>query len=297
MHKSALKAILFLLLVCLGFGGLVYYGLTHISETPSENNTSQTGTSAKRNTSKTATSSQSKSSLLLEMDVSKIFTQDQLDELFQRTVDVIKRRLEQYGITDAVVTKEGNKFISVNLPGVVDLENIAALITNNERLEFRLVTHDAASNEALNKIYEIANPFNTDGTLTEEAKKFVPAGITVMQNKWGGYLAVEDKIILSGEDIKNVRVKEDVLPSIFFETTPNGAKKLGHFTSANIGRQLAIIFGNQVLSAPLINAHISNAAQITGNFEKDEAKQLAVILDTGTLPTQVKVIKRQVALS
>jgi len=295
MNKNTLKYVLILLIISFGFGILTYYTFTYIYQKIHSNNSTQTT----KQSLQILSDSHSKASLLLELDVSKIYTQEQLDNLMQNTIDIIKRRIEQYGVTNAEIKKEGNKFILVNLPSVLDIEEIGTLITNNEKLEFRLVQHDAASNDALNKIYAIDNPLNEDGTLKAELQKLLPSGVTVMEQKEGGYLAVANEVALSGKDLESVYVvdTEYGYPAISLNISHDSAKKFGNFTGANIGRQLAIIVGNKILSAPVINARISARAQITGQFTKDEARQLAIVLDTGTLPTQVKIVKRQVAFS
>lgn len=297
MHKSAIKAILILLVFSVGFGVLIYHCFTHYSTISYKNKTLKTGTFTQGNSFKSESDSNDKSSLLLELDVEETITQTQLEDLLHRTIKTIQRRIEQYGISNAKIIKEGDKFISITLPGIINMEGVESLITNNDKLEFRLVQHDADSNEALNKIYALDNPFNDNGTLKEEVQKLMPEGITVLEYKEGGYLPVANEILLSGEDLENVRVVQDTYPYIYFETTSEGAKKLGYVTGANIGRQLAIIFGNKILSAPVIRDRISKQGQISGLFEEDEAKQLAIILDTGTLPTQIKIIKRHIVIS
>ena len=296
MHKSALKAISLLLIIFLVCGGLIYYVFTHHYEMLSENSSRETFSSDQKESSKPSFDPRKYSSLLLELDTSKILTKDQLDNITDRTIEVIKHRIEQYGINNSVIRKEKERFISVNFPGAVDMEKIRALVTNNDKLEFRLVENGNNVHEVLNKIDEFNSPFYYDGTLKEEFKKLLPEGITVMPHKDGGYLAVVDMVALSGEDLENVRVVNDDygFPSILFQITPEGAKKFGHFTAANIGRQLAIIFGNKILSAPIINSRISAHVQISGQFTKEEAKQLAIILDTGTLPTSVSVSETRI---
>ncbi|MBR1980882.1 protein translocase subunit SecD [Candidatus Proelusimicrobium excrementi] len=236
------------------------------------------------------------SSLLLELDVSKLSGKESLNDSMQRAIEIVRNRIDQYGVGEIPITRQGEKWISVQLPGIANPEQAEALIGKTAMLEFRIVKDDAAAQEAVNKLNELDNPFNADGTLTEEAAKLVPAGITVMKDKQGFLVALTDTAAVTGADLEDARVTtgEYGYPAVSFQFNGEGAKKFGNLTGANLKKDLAIVLDNTVQSAPTINARITRDGQITGQFTMEEARQLAIVLRAGALPAPVNIIEKRI---
>ena len=114
------------------------------------------------------------SSLLLELDVSKLSGKESLNDSMQRAIEIVRNRIDQYGVGEIPITKQGDKWISVQLPGIANPEQAEALIGKTAMLEFRLIDDSAKAQEAVQKISELEEPFNSDGTLTEEAQALMP---------------------------------------------------------------------------------------------------------------------------
>ena len=235
------------------------------------------------------------SSLLLELDVSKLSGKESLNEAMQRAIEIVRNRIDQYGVGEIPITRQGEKWISVQLPGIANPEQAEALIGKTAMLEFRIVKDDAAAQEAINKLNELEEPFNPDGTLTEEAAKLVPEGITVMRDKQGFLVALTDTAAVTGADLEDARVTtgEYGYPAVSFQFNGEGAKKFGNLTGANLNKNLAIILDNTVQSAPSIKARITRDGQITGQFTMEEARQLAIVLRAGALPAPVTIIEKR----
>lgn len=235
------------------------------------------------------------SSLLLELDVSKLSGKESLNEAMQRAIEIVRNRIDQYGVGEIPITRQGEKWISVQLPGIANPEQAEALIGKTAMLEFRIVKDDAAAQEAINKLNELDEPFNPDGTLTEEAAKLVPAGISVMRDKQGFLVALTDTAAVTGADLEDARVTtgEYGYPAVSFQFNGEGAKKFGNLTGANLNKNLAIILDNTVQSAPSIKARITRDGQITGQFTMEEARQLAIVLRAGALPAPVNIIEKR----
>ena len=235
------------------------------------------------------------SSLLLELDVSKLSGKESLNEAMQRAIEIVRNRIDQYGVGEIPITRQGEKWISVQLPGIANPEQAEALIGKTAMLEFRIAKDDAAAQEAINKLNELDEPFNPDGTLTEEAAKLVPAGISVMRDKQGFLVALTDTAAVTGADLEDARVTtgEYGYPAVSFQFNGEGAKKFGNLTGANLNKNLAIILDNTVQSAPSIKARITRDGQITGQFTMEEARQLAIVLRAGALPAPVNIIEKR----
>ncbi len=295
MNKLAFKWGL-ILLILIGSVALLYPNYEWYSKTPEERVKLEASNSRPKRILNLGLDLRGGSSLLLELDVSKLSGRETLTDSVKRAIEIIRNRIDQYGVGEIPITRQGEKWISVQLPGIANPEQAEALIGKTAMLEFRLVKTDAASQEAASKVYELEEPFNNDGTLTEEAQKLMPEGTTVMKSKEGGYLALTDTVAVSGADLEDARVTtgEYGYPAVSFQFNSDGAKKFGNLTGANIGKQLAIVLDNTVQSAPRINSRISSQGQITGQFKMEEARQLAIVLRAGALPAPVSIIEKRV---
>jgi len=295
MNKLAFKWGL-ILLILVGSIALLYPSYEWYSKTPAEREKLEASNSRPKRILNLGLDLRGGSSLLLELDVSKLSGKETLTESMQRAIEIVRNRIDQYGVGEIPITRQGEKWISVQLPGIANPEQAEALIGKTAMLEFRLVKKDAASQEAANKIFELDNAFNNDGTLTEEAQKLLPEGTTVMKTKDGGYLPVTDTVAVSGADLEDARVTtgEYGYPAVSFQFNSDGAKKFGALTGANIGKELAIVLDNTIQSAPRINSRISSQGQITGQFKMEEARQLAIVLRAGALPAPVSIIEKRV---
>ena len=236
------------------------------------------------------------SSLLLELDVSKLSGKESLNDSMQRAIEIVRNRIDQYGVGEIPITKQGDKWISVQLPGIANPEQAEALIGKTAMLEFRLIDDSAKAQEAVQKISELEEPFNSDGTLTEEAQALMPEGISVMRSKESYIEAVSATATVTGADLEDARVTtgEYGYPAVSFMLNGAGAKKFGELTGRNLHKRLAIVLDNTIQSAPSINSRITNQGQITGQFTMEQAKQLAIVLRAGALPAPVRIIEKRV---
>lgn len=236
------------------------------------------------------------SSLLLELDITKLPAKETVNDAMQRAIEIIRNRIDQYGVGEIPITRQGEKWISVQLPGIANPEQAEALIGKTAMLEFRIVKDTPEAQEAVNKINELDKPFNPDGTLTEEAAKLQPAGVNVMRDKQGYILALSDTVSVTGADLEDARVSpsgEYGYPEVNFKFSGEGSKKFGTLTGNNINKQLAIVLDNTVQSAPTIQSRITKDGRITGQFTMEEARQLAIVLRAGALPAPVKIIEKR----
>ena len=177
-----------------------------------------------------------------------------------QAIETIRNRVDQYGVAEPTIQRVGEKGIMVQLPEITNLDQVKKTIGSVAKLEFRLVA-DA------NKSVDETVTFNTRDR---------------------GVLRLEDEVAMSGDAVQNANV--NINPStneIEVTLTLNSIGKgtFAHITSENIKRQLAIVLDGVVQSAPVIQSAITGGvAQITGNFNQEDAHQLAVVLRSGALP-------------
>ena len=295
MNKLAVKWTI-ILIALIGSVALLYPSYEWYSKTPSEREKLEASGDRPKRIVNLGLDLRGGSSLLLELDVSKLAGNESLNESMQRAIEIVRNRIDQYGVGEIPITKQGEKWISVQLPGIANPEQAEALIGKTAMLEFRLVDESSKAQEAVKKIQELEEPFNSDGTLTEQAQALMPEGITVMKSKDSYMEAVTAEAAVTGADLEDARIStgEYGYPAVSFTFNSTGAKKFGELTGRNLHKRLAIVLDNTIQSAPVINSRITNTGQITGQFTMEQAKQLAIVLRAGALPAPVKIIEKRV---
>ena len=201
-----------------------------------------------------------------------------------QALETIRNRIDQFGVTEPVVVKQGENQILVQLPGVKDPQRALDLIGKTAQLEFKLVDEENAD-----KTYSGAVP-EGDEVLMEKRRNRETGVVTTTpillkkQSLMTGDLLTDAKVQLGG-DFGNE-------PYVAIEFGPEGAKIFEQVTGEHKGRRLAIVLDNMVYSAPVIRERISGGkASITGSFSNEEAKDLAIVLKAGALPAPVKVVQ------
>jgi preprotein translocase subunit SecD len=198
----------------------------------------------------------------------------------------IERRVNELGVTEPSIAQQGADQIQVQLPGVTDVEKAKSIIQSTGRLELKIVEQGpAASREALLQNGQV--PPNME---------IVPGSSGVPGDLSGTvYYLVRRAAAVSGNDLRSARpsLDQNNRPAVSFTLTPEGARKFGAVTGANIGRQLAIVLDNRVQSAPTINSRITADGIIEGVFTQQEVQNLALILRSGALPADLTYIEQR----
>jgi preprotein translocase subunit SecD len=210
----------------------------------------------------------------------------QRDEAVRVGLETIRNRIDQFGVAEPSIQRQGDNRILVQLPGVQDPERAKALIGKTALLEFKLVDERADPEAA--------------------ARGTVPEGDEILyQRRVEKETGTERKIpyvvrkqtFLTGRDLSTARVSIDQNtsePYVSVEFNAAGAKAFADLTDANVGKRLAIVLDGNVHSAPVIRERIpSGRAQITGGFTTQEATDLAIVLRAGALPAPVNVLEER----
>jgi len=212
---------------------------------------------------------------------------EKISELTDRALEVIRNRVDALGVTEPVIQKQGMDRIIVDLPGVKEPEKAIKLIGKTALLEFKLVNDDEkllqqALNGKIPEGYEILYTMEKD-------ERGIP--------RKGSPLLVEKKAELTGKYIKDAYVGYDRsgFPDVNIVLNSEGARIFEKVTANNIGKRLAIVLDGVVKSAPVIRERIPGGkAQITGRFNIEEARELAIVLRAGALPAKVNMIYQEV---
>lgn len=216
--------------------------------------------------------------VVLKVDLSKAPLEARKDAV-ERVIEIIRNRVDQFGVGEMAIQRQGRENIIVQLPGITDRDRALEIIGKTAHLEFRLVSDNAEDiKKALNK---------------EEVKGYE---LLYMEKERGGTepLLVAKEASLTGDLIVNAKTDFSARgfgePYVSLALNSKGAELFYAITQANVGKRLAIVLDGKVQSAPVIREPIpSGQAQISGNFSVQEANDLAIVLRAGALPAPVIV--------
>lgn len=217
-----------------------------------------------------------------EGEISVVLDRREIQRLHEYALDqsleTLRNRIDQFGVAEPTVQRQGSQEIVVQLPGIQDPERAKALIGKTAVLEFKLVAE---------------NGTGPDGTIVLNGQEIEPLSGQVRRVSY----TLEKKTLMTGDVIADARVRPSTnLEGPYVELILNdrGARLFEKITGENVGRRLAIILDNTVYSAPVIREKISGGrASITGSFDIKEARDLAIVLRAGALPAPVSIAEER----
>ncbi|MGQ9630885.1 MAG: protein translocase subunit SecD [bacterium] len=248
--------------------------------------------------------------LLLEVDASKI--EGSVSDATARALEVVRNRVDALGVAEPIIQMQGDRWIVVQLAGLSDVDRARSIIQAAAVLEFKLVDETGIANKVLEKAREMniesLNLLKPDGTIRDELKDALPEGYEVVyrysKDESGKYVKQEPMVVrakaeLTGDTLARASVAYDQRllgqPYVSLEFKPAAAKTFEEVTRANVGKRLAIILDGKLQSAPVIRDAIpSGRAVIEGMFTPQEASDLALVLNAGSLPAPVNIIESRV---
>lgn len=234
--------------------------------------------------------------LVLELDANKLEKGVDVQDAVDRAIEIIRNRVDQFGVAEPLITRQGDRWIVVQLPGIKDPERAKELIGKTALLEFRMVDTSPVLGEIIEKLRGKGAKPEEIGQYPE-IMKMVPKGLQVFAGKEDRYYMLKSSPELTGAYLVNAKVEmggEYGYPHVAFELNKDGGKIFAAVTEANVNKSLAIVLDGIVQSAPNIQSAIPDGkGVITGNFTMDEAKFLATVLRAGALPAPVKVIEER----
>lgn len=190
----------------------------------------------------------------------------------EQSLETIRNRIDQFGVAEPIIQRQGTNDIVVQLPGVQDPQRAKELIGKTAVLEFQLV-HAGGTGETVKLP---ASP-NSGSTQRE--------------------YELEKKIQMTGAAVADARVRPPTQlegPSVELVLTDAGAADFERLTAENVGRNMAIVLDGKVFSAPVIRERIGGGrASINGSFDIKEARDLAIVLRAGALPAPIKIIEER----
>jgi preprotein translocase subunit SecD len=235
--------------------------------------------------------------LLLEVDASKLDEKTTIRDAVDRAVEVMRNRIDQFGVAEPLITKQGDKWIVIQLPGIKDPARAKELIGKTALLEFCLVNTDPALVDITTKMRE-RNLTPQEAMADPEISKMIPEDSFIAESKDENRYYILKKASLTGAYLVNAKVELATggfgYPHVSLEFNKEGGQLFADITGANIDKNLAIVLDGIVQSAPVIRSRIPDGrAIIEGNFNADDAKLLATVLRAGALPAPVNIIEER----
>jgi SecD/SecF fusion protein len=188
----------------------------------------------------------------------------------ERSVEVVRRRLNETGLVEPTITRQGDDGILVQLPGVNDPQQIRKLLGTTAKMTFHWVA---------------------DGQTLNTRSITLPGDLPDQRYRLEQYIALEGKHV---SDAQLAFHPDSGEPVVNFKLDREGARRFGDMTEKNIGRQLAIVLDDRVVTAPVIRSVIAGGSgEISGLFTAEEANDLALLLRAGALPAPLVVIEER----
>lgn len=191
-------------------------------------------------------------------------------------IDVLRARLDMFGVSETPIAAQGDKNIVVELPDTADSQQAKARIGTAAKLEFRLVDKMAASKDDI--LYEY------DGELPDDKEILPGKGAPTVYYLVNKYADINGSMLANvehGYNQEGVTGREAI---VRFTLNEEGGEKFYELTSKNVRRQLAIVLDNVVITAPNINGPIpkDSSTMISGNFTPQSSRELAALLKSGS---------------
>jgi preprotein translocase subunit SecD len=195
------------------------------------------------------------------------------ESIIKKTIEVLRKRIDNLGVAQAVITRLGEKYIYIEIPGVLDIKRAKEIIGKTAKLEFLLVLGKSKDKAKLQ-------------LLAQKMKN-----VKILPGPNGEWYLLKYPPVITGADLQDAYPTTDSYgrPAVGFTLTLSAGKKFAEFTAKNIGKPMAIVLDNKVISAPIIEARIGSKGIITGQFTISEVKDLVVILKGGALPVDLEI--------
>jgi SecD/SecF fusion protein len=200
--------------------------------------------------------------------------QELTNDAVTRSIPIVRRRMDETGVNEPVVARQGQGRILVELPGISDPDRIKKLLGSTAKMSFHLAPPETGDASA-----EIMRLPYADAAHQEQT------------------IAVLRQVALDGVNLKHAAAIIDKRSHgwiVNFQLDYTGTKRFADLTAKHVGTPFAIVLDGKVISAPVIREPIvGGAGQISGHFSAHEANDLAVLLRAGALPAPLKTVEER----
>lgn len=259
----------------------------------------------------------------LEYGLGREFVLDIEENAVKKSIEVIRNRIDEFGVTEPEIVSLGKDRVVIQLPGVKDIERAKELIGKTAKLEFKMVNDDIdplKMNNWMNDSKKAGIEYKRGQRFSEYVRKMnefaakdIPNGYELAFQKTLNKVTneveqlvpyvVESATNLTGDSLQDAAVRVDQQnnqPYVGITFKSQGSKTFEKLTGDNVGKRMAIILDGNVYSAPVIQTRIAGGnAQITlgaGNYNDllKEARDLSLVLRAGALPVELEFQEQRI---
>lgn len=206
---------------------------------------------------------------LIQLAVTEAGANERVRRAVEQAMEVLRRRVDALGTTEPNIQRQGLDRILVQVPGLQDPQRLKDILGQTAKLQFRMVADSQGGDVDM-----------------------LPS-----QDAGGSLVPVERRVIVEGEDLIDAQPAFDSRtsqPIVNFRFNIRGAQRFGRATTENLGRPLAIVLDNKVISSPVIQSPITGGSgQISGNFTVESVNNLAILLRAGALPAKMTIVEER----
>jgi preprotein translocase subunit SecD len=202
---------------------------------------------------------------------------ERIRQAVDQSIEIIQRRVNELGLVEPTIQREGLDRILVQVPGLQDPSRLKQILGKTAKLDFRMVDLSMTAEQAM-----ATHP---------------PADSEILDGENGQKYLIEKRVLVSGADLVDAQPGFDQRtnePVVNFRFNSSGARKFAEATEKNVGKPFAIVLDNKVVSAPVIREPIlGGSGQISGNFTVQQANDLAILLRAGALPAPLTIVEER----
>ena len=214
---------------------------------------------------------------LITLTPSDTAVTERVRQAVDQSIQIIERRVNELGLVEPTIQREGIDRILVQVPGLQDPSRLKEILGKTAKLDFRMVDQSMSAEQA--------------------AGSHVPQDSEILDGEKGQKFLVEKRVLVSGADLTDAQPGFDQRssePIVSFRFNSAGARKFAEATQQNVGKPFAIVLDNKVISAPVIREPIlGGSGQISGSFTVEQANDLAILLRAGALPAPLTIIEER----
>jgi preprotein translocase subunit SecD len=229
--------------------------------------------------------------LILALRISELATREIEDNAIKQNLTSLRNRVNELGVSEPLVSRQGKNRIVVELPGVQDTAEAKRIIGKTANLEFRLAALDN-----IGEVFDFRDPASQ-----------------------GPDARLENNAVITGENVTDARASfdENGRPQVNITLDAQGGWQMGHATRDNIGRRLGVLFieyktkleksiddsgavvltpvpfvEKNIISLATIQAQLGKQFRITG-LEQRESSELALLLRAGALAAPMYIVEER----
>jgi preprotein translocase subunit SecD len=206
----------------------------------------------------------------------------------QQAIETIRDRVDTLGVSEPLIQEYGlgKDQILVELPGIDDLDRVKSIIQSTARLEIHAVVGGPYQDEA-------AALASVNGALPADEMMVHGSGALATGSDADSVYVLQRVSVVAGSDFRSADPGTDQngLRNVRFTLTNEAGDRFYEYTSANVGRSMAVVMGGRVREVATIKDKIRDTGEINGSFTADEVSILSKMLRTGALPASLNYLE------